>query len=161
MVDEGTQKIDDHRMDKRLAPKWGTVMLTDITQPDIQGWVADLRKTMAPTSVGKCYRLLSSSLKSAHAAKLIPENPCHDIELPKPGPTPERDLEDDEVAACTRSVRRRRSNRAQRLAAGTHPHLCRSTRTSEGNPATGASTSRPRVTADDSAMRQAGRQPMG
>ncbi|MFD6357197.1 tyrosine-type recombinase/integrase [Nocardia tengchongensis] len=99
VVDEGTQKIDDHRMDKHLAPKWGTVMLTDITQPDVQLWVADLRKTLAPTSVDKCYHLLSSSLKSALKAKLIPENPCHDIEMPKPGPTPERYLEDDEVAA--------------------------------------------------------------
>ncbi|UGT45169.1 site-specific integrase [Nocardia yamanashiensis] len=99
VVDEGTQKIDDHRMDKHLAPRWGTMMLTDILQPDVQVWVANLRKTLAPTSVEKCYRLLSASLRSALKANLISENPCHDIELPKAGPTPERYLEDDEFAA--------------------------------------------------------------
>ncbi|WP_327141355.1 tyrosine-type recombinase/integrase [Nocardia sp. NBC_01327] len=98
-MDEGTQKIDDHRINKHLVPKWGTVLLTDIAQPDIQDWVAELRKTLAPTTVEKCYRLLSASMKSALQAEVVTVNPCHDIELPKPGPTPERYLEDDEFNA--------------------------------------------------------------
>lgn len=41
VVDEGTQKIDNHRINKHLVPKWGTVLLEDITQPDVQD--VDLR----------------------------------------------------------------------------------------------------------------------
>ncbi|WP_282775916.1 tyrosine-type recombinase/integrase [Nocardia sp. CC201C] len=74
-------------------------MLTDITQPDVQEWVIQLRDTMAPTSVQKCFHLLSGSMKAARKAKLISESPCVDIELPKAGPTPERYLEDEEFAA--------------------------------------------------------------
>ncbi|MEC3952866.1 tyrosine-type recombinase/integrase [Nocardia sp. CDC153] len=98
-AEEGTQKIDNHRIDKHLAPKWNPWLLTEIHQPDVQEWVVELSKTLAPTSVEKCYRLLSSSMKAARKAKLITETPCVDIDLPKPGPSPERHLEDEEVAA--------------------------------------------------------------
>ncbi|MFB7724594.1 tyrosine-type recombinase/integrase [Nocardia sp. NPDC056100] len=96
-VEEGTQKIDTQRINKHLVPKWGSWLLTDITQPDVQEWVVGLSKTLAPTTVDKCYRLLSGSMKAARMAKLIAESPCVDIKLPKPGPSPERHLEDEEV----------------------------------------------------------------
>ncbi|MGX1805187.1 tyrosine-type recombinase/integrase [Nocardia sp. NPDC055321] len=98
-VEEGTQKIDTLRINKHLKPKWGSWLLADITQPDVQAWIFDLRSTLAPTSVDKCYHLLSGSMKAARKAKLIAESPCVDVDLPKPGPTPERYLEDEEVAA--------------------------------------------------------------
>ncbi|BCK57410.1 tyrosine-type recombinase/integrase [Nocardia wallacei] len=96
-VEEGTLSIDNRRINKHLKPKWGPLLLTEITQPDIQEWVASL--PLAPTTVDKCYRLLSGSLKAAERAELIPRNPCVDIKLPKPGPSPERYLEDEEFAA--------------------------------------------------------------
>ncbi|WP_191094283.1 tyrosine-type recombinase/integrase [Nocardia colli] len=98
-VEEGTQKIDDGRIGKHLTPRWGHELLKDIEQQDVQEWVADLRGVMAPTTVEKCYHLLSGSLKAARKAKLITDNPCHDIDLPKAGPSPERFLEDDEFVA--------------------------------------------------------------
>ncbi|MEU7140864.1 tyrosine-type recombinase/integrase [Nocardia sp. NPDC046473] len=98
-VEEGTQKIDDQRIGKHLTPKWGSELLREIEQHDVQEWVAELRSVMAPTSVEKCYHLLSGSLKAARKAKLITDNPCHDIDLPKPGPSPERFLEDEEYMA--------------------------------------------------------------
>ncbi|MFI6215920.1 tyrosine-type recombinase/integrase [Nocardia brasiliensis] len=98
-VEEGTQRIDTQRINKHLVPKWGNVLLTDITQSDVQEWVAELRSTLAPTSVEKCYHLLSGSMKSARKANLVHESPCVDIDLPKAGPTPERYLEDEELAA--------------------------------------------------------------
>lgn len=98
-VEEGTQRIDSQRIGKHLTPHWGAQLLVDIGQQDVQEWVAALRTQMAPTSVSKCYHLLSASMKAARKAKLIEESPCHDIDLPKPGPSPERFLEDDECAA--------------------------------------------------------------
>ncbi|QIS10761.1 tyrosine-type recombinase/integrase [Nocardia arthritidis] len=98
-VEEGTSKIDNQRINKHLVPRWSGTLLTEITQPDVQEWVVDLSKTLAPTSVEKCYRLLSGSMKAARKAKLITESPCVDIDLPKPGPSPERHLEDEEIAA--------------------------------------------------------------
>lgn len=97
-VEEGTQTIDDQRIGKHLTPRWGDELLKDIEQNDVQEWVAELRETMAPTSVQKCYHLLSGSMKAARKAKLIIDNPCHDIDLPKAGPSPERFLEDEEYA---------------------------------------------------------------
>ncbi|MFE2999353.1 tyrosine-type recombinase/integrase [Nocardia sp. NPDC059246] len=96
-VEEGTLSIDTRRINKHLVPRWGSVLLTDITQPDVQEWVASL--PLAPTTVDKCYRLLSGSMKAARKANLIHENPCVDIKLPKPGPSPERHLEDEEFSA--------------------------------------------------------------
>ncbi|MET7770172.1 tyrosine-type recombinase/integrase [Nocardia sp. NPDC005366] len=98
-VEEGTQKIDDQRIGKHLKPRWGHVLLKDIRQQDVQEWVAELRGAMAPTSVEKCYHLLSGSMKAARKAQLIVESPCHDIDLPKAGPSPERFLEVEECAA--------------------------------------------------------------
>ncbi|MFC9433990.1 tyrosine-type recombinase/integrase [Nocardia sp. NPDC057030] len=97
-VEEGTQKIDDQRIGKHLSPRWGSIQLKAIEQHDVQEWIAELRGVMAPTSVDKCYRLLSGSLKAARKAKLITDNPCHEIDLPKAGPSPERFLEDDEYS---------------------------------------------------------------
>ncbi|WP_327114149.1 site-specific integrase [Nocardia sp. NBC_01730] len=98
-VEEGTQKIDDQRIGKHLTPRWGHVLLKGISQQDVQEWVAELRDAMAPTSVEKCYHLLSGSMKAARKAQLIADNPCQDIDLPKAGPSPERFLEIEEYAA--------------------------------------------------------------
>lgn len=87
-VEEGTHKIDSHRIDKHLAPKWDRWLLPDIHQPDVRERVVESSKTLAPTSVEKCYRLLSSSIKATRRAMLITETPCVDIDLPKPGPSP-------------------------------------------------------------------------
>ncbi len=43
-------------------------------------------------------------MRSAFRSELIPVNPCHDITLPKPGPTPERYLEDDEFEALRKPL---------------------------------------------------------
>lgn len=103
-VEEGTQLIDSQRIRKHLTPHWGPKLLKDIDQQDVQEWVADLRGQMAPTSVAKCYHLLSSSMKAARKAKLIDETPCQDIDLPKPGPSPERFLEDNEFVALRKPL---------------------------------------------------------
>ncbi|MGN2640526.1 tyrosine-type recombinase/integrase [Nocardia takedensis] len=98
-VEEGTQRIDSQRIGKHLTPRWGEELLRDIGQQDVQEWVAELRRSMAPTSVAKCYHLLSGSMKAARKAELITDNPCHDIDLPKAGPSPERFLEVEEFEA--------------------------------------------------------------
>jgi integrase len=59
---------------------------------------------MAPSTVAKCYYLLSSSMKAAHQARRIPINPCKGIVLPKIGPMPDRYLDDDEIAAIQASL---------------------------------------------------------
>ncbi|MEU6584110.1 tyrosine-type recombinase/integrase [Nocardia sp. NPDC046763] len=99
MIEESTRKADHHRIIRHLKPKWGNYILTDITQSDVQDWISELHAELAPTSVEKCYRLLSNSMTAARKANLIDKSPCVDIVLPKPGPSPERHLEDDEIAA--------------------------------------------------------------
>lgn len=43
-------------------------------------------------------------MKAAHPARRIDLNPCKGITLPKPGPMPERYLDDEEVAAIEASL---------------------------------------------------------
>ncbi|MFD7845072.1 hypothetical protein ACFV4K_19320 [Nocardia sp. NPDC059764] len=99
MIEDSTRKADHHRVICRLKPKWGTYLLDEISQAEIQEWIVELQTTRAATTVQKYYPLLSNSMRLAQKAGLIQENPCVDIVLPKPGPSPERHLEEDEIAA--------------------------------------------------------------
>lgn len=100
-VEATTAESDMPRIERWLRPRWDTVPLTRITQEDVQLWVNDLDEEMAPASVAKVYRLLSSSLKAAVRAKVLQVSPCHDIDLPHIPPPDERFLTRAEFAtAC-------------------------------------------------------------
>ncbi|AXQ51873.1 integrase [Gordonia phage Catfish] len=99
---DSTERSDAGRLEYHLRPYWKTRKLAEITTGDVDEWVTYLQREedpLAPSTVRKCYYLLSASLKAAVAAKLIPANPCAGVKLPKIGPTPDRYLEDDEYQA--------------------------------------------------------------
>ncbi|MFE3023219.1 tyrosine-type recombinase/integrase [Nocardia tengchongensis] len=105
IVVKSTDRSDQGRLRDHVRPKWEKVVLREITPGAIQKWVTDLTNAgMAPSTVAKCYYLLSSSMKAAHRAGAIDANPCKGIDLPKPGPMPERYLDDSEVSAITESL---------------------------------------------------------
>lgn len=102
----GTAEADETKIRAHLLPQWGTYALSDITPDLVQRWVLDFvrptsegGKGLKPNTAIKCYWLLSSSLRIARRAGLISTNPCEGVDLPKPGPMPERYLEDREIEA--------------------------------------------------------------
>ncbi len=100
MVEPGTRKTDEPKLNKHLRPKWSNVELREISSDDVQQWVADLSKLgLSPSTVQKCYHLLSGSMRAAVKARIIAVSPCQQIALPRSGPTPERYLTDEEFRA--------------------------------------------------------------
>ncbi|WP_187776351.1 tyrosine-type recombinase/integrase [Antrihabitans cavernicola] len=88
-----------------MRPHWSNKPLNSITKESVEAWVAELTdKQLAPSTVAKCYFLLSASLKGANGARLIAYNPCKGVTLPKPGPMPERFLETEEFRAIQCSL---------------------------------------------------------
>ncbi len=105
IVAKSTDRSDQGRLRDHVRPQWESVAMRNITTDTIQRWVTDLtRDGMAPSTVAKCYYLLSSSMKAAHKAKVIDANPCKGVVLPKPGPMPERYLDDSEISAIKASL---------------------------------------------------------
>ncbi|MFE3052683.1 tyrosine-type recombinase/integrase [Nocardia sp. NPDC059239] len=105
IVVKSTDRSDQGRLRDHVRPRWKRVALRDITTDAIQLWVTDLANGgMAASTVAKCYYLLSASMKAAHKARAIDSNPCKGIVLPKPGPMPERYLDDSEISAIIESM---------------------------------------------------------
>jgi integrase len=98
-VEASTLDSDTARITRWMDPRWGNVPLSRITQADVQRWVNDLSAEMAPASVAKVYRLLSSSLRAAVQAKELGVSPCVGIALPTVPPGGERFLTRSEVDA--------------------------------------------------------------
>lgn len=105
IVAKSTARSDNGRLRDHVRPRWRRTPLRDIDTDSVQKWVTDLTLTgMAPSTVTKCYRLLSASMKAAVNARLIPANPCKGIVLPKPGPMPEHFLDESEISAIKVSL---------------------------------------------------------
>jgi len=101
-VAESTKARDDGRLRNHVRPKWAHVKLKDITTHGVQVWLRELEDGgLAPSTVIKCYHLLSSSLKAAVAARMIDKSPCVGVVLPKSGAPLERYLTDEEVRDIT------------------------------------------------------------
>ncbi|WP_407107819.1 tyrosine-type recombinase/integrase [Rhodococcus aetherivorans] len=97
-VAAGTQARDANRLEKHVKPKWRDVKINSITGHGIQVWLRELEDSgLSPSTVVKCFHLLSSSLRAAEFARVIPSNPCRGVKLPKGGKVIERYLTRDEV----------------------------------------------------------------
>ncbi|MBV7702355.1 tyrosine-type recombinase/integrase [Nocardia nova] len=100
VVASSTARSDKGRLRDHIRPRWGRTLLRDITTDAVQQWVMELtRKGLAPSTVTKCYHLLSASMKAAYNARLVVANPCRGVTLPKPGPMPEHFLDESETDA--------------------------------------------------------------
>lgn len=108
-VEASTLQPDTYRRDKHLLPRWGDIPLEDIERDHVQEWVNELEAGgLAPSTVAKCYSLLSASLKAAVIAGRLPANPCVSIALPTIPPGDEHYLERDEYAALREAMPDRR-----------------------------------------------------
>lgn len=65
-----------------LLPKWGDWPIGSIDHLSVQEWVTQLRKTLAPTTVGKCFSALRTILRSAMRARLITVDPTDGVTAP-------------------------------------------------------------------------------
>ena len=108
IVQPSTRKQDESKLENRVIPRWGEVPLKDITRPDVQQWVADMRAdNLAASTIQKHVNLLSSVMKLALDKGMVPAgsrgepavNPCRGVEVPKPDPSPERFLTSEEADA--------------------------------------------------------------
>lgn len=66
-----------------LYPALGNRPIGSIQPSDVQLWVADLTRRLAPSTVIKTYSFLATIMKSAVRDGLIAKTPCVDINLPK------------------------------------------------------------------------------
>ncbi|WP_245854394.1 tyrosine-type recombinase/integrase [Micromonospora wenchangensis] len=66
-----------------VLPKWGDWPLGKVDFMSVQEWVSGLGRDLAPTTVAKCYQLLSMILRTAVQARLIATNPAEGVKLPR------------------------------------------------------------------------------
>jgi integrase len=103
-VEESTARQDDSKMRHHVLPRWGAVVLPEITSEGVQVWANGLRSDgFSPSTVQKIVRLLSSILQSAVSAGVLSKNVARETKLPKDAPSPERFLSREEAEAI-RSV---------------------------------------------------------
>ncbi|EOM75549.1 tyrosine-type recombinase/integrase [Rhodococcus rhodnii] len=105
-VARGTRLRDESRLRLHVEPRWEDVKLRDITRQSVQAWLTDLEveSELSPSSVVKCYHLLSSSMKAAVGARLIAESPCAGVVLPDDGEHVDRVIDDWEIAEITHEL---------------------------------------------------------
>jgi integrase len=66
-----------------VIPKWGAWPVGDIDHMEIQTWVVELGRKLAPATVAKCHGLLSMMLVAAVRSRIIDVNPADGVRLPK------------------------------------------------------------------------------
>ncbi|MGW5075177.1 tyrosine-type recombinase/integrase [Rhodococcus sp. NPDC004095] len=99
-VEDSTRREDQKRLARHVLPQWEDDQLADISRADVQAWAIELVESgLSASTVRKIVGVLSSAMKAAVLADLIPANPCTGVELPKIPPSPERWLSSAEVDA--------------------------------------------------------------
>jgi integrase len=69
-------------MANHVLAKWGDWPVGKIDHLDVQDWVTELGKTLAPASVAECHRLARAVLGAAVRQHLIGGNPAEGVRLP-------------------------------------------------------------------------------
>ena len=81
--------IADYRRDYAnwIKPTFGHLAADRINEGDVQDWVDDMAKRLAPSSVADRHMLLHSIYKygRARSRRLVDHNPCEETEMPKVG----------------------------------------------------------------------------
>ena len=68
-------------MRTHVLPRWPDWPLSKIDYMDVQEWMSELGRTLAPGTVAKCYGVLLV-LRTAVRARLIPVNPAEGVTMP-------------------------------------------------------------------------------
>lgn len=77
-----TTERTESTLRNHLLPKWGDWPIGSIDHLSVQEWVTQLGKTLAPTTVGKCFSALRTILRSAMRARLITVDPTDGVTAP-------------------------------------------------------------------------------
>ena len=85
-------------------PALGNRQLGALRRSDIQGWVKDLSRALAPGSVELIYRWVSTIFKAAVGDRLIASSPCVGINVPKRNDAEVVPLNVSEVEAMAAAV---------------------------------------------------------
>lgn len=70
-------------LSKHIIPRWGRRSLSDIGYAEIQHWISDLSKTLAPQTVRNIYAVFSLVFSFAVRDGRLVRNPAEGIQLPR------------------------------------------------------------------------------
>lgn len=82
-----------------ILPRWGLTHLSAIGHADVQEWVMELSRTLAPASVVKVHRVLSQVLGWAVRNERLAKNVAEGVNLPRVSVSDHRYLTHDQVAS--------------------------------------------------------------
>lgn len=83
MYKPSTQKNHRHILDKHLLPRFGDLVLAEVTRQEIQAYVAHLHQAgYAPKTIDHIHDVLSALLRTAVKWGHVPENPARGVDLP-------------------------------------------------------------------------------
>ncbi|MCA1824459.1 MAG: site-specific integrase [Frankia sp.] len=84
VVEPTTALRDEATIRNHLLAHFGDYALGAITRMSVQSWVAKLRdEGLAPSSIAKCYHLLTAMMTAAVDEGLLRVTPCRKISLPR------------------------------------------------------------------------------
>jgi integrase len=67
----------------QILPAFGQVALGRIEHQQVQAWINELTKTYAPSTVHKYHQILRKAMASAARNRMIAQNPCDGVQLPR------------------------------------------------------------------------------
>jgi integrase len=73
----------EHIIAAQIVPTFGGAPLASLRRSDVRGWVVDMTRDLAPTTVVSYYRCLAAIMKAAVDDGLIAKSPCVGIKLPR------------------------------------------------------------------------------
>lgn len=90
-----------------IDPQLGNMRIAAIAPSDVQVWVKQLSRTLAPSTVGVAHRILSGIFKSAVADRRIVSNPCTGTKLPRVTKPKVQPITEDQLGAIIEKMPRR------------------------------------------------------
>jgi integrase len=81
------QSVERGLYRKHVEPRWATTRMDAISHMEVQAWVTDLAKTLAPATVREILALLRMPLDAAIRDNRIRTNPAKDIKVPPVRPS--------------------------------------------------------------------------
>ena len=82
-IAETTYHTYKTQMERHLIPEIGEGLLRELGTEEIQSFVNEKREKLSAGMLHNVYRLLRSALKAAQEKRLIRDNPCVGVKLPK------------------------------------------------------------------------------
>lgn len=72
-----------YSLERHVLPRWGELRLVDVGHADVQAWVTDLSRKLAPSTVRQIFLVLAGLMKYAIRDGRLSRNPVEGIRLPR------------------------------------------------------------------------------